>query len=57
VGGMVAGGIAAAMCYWGLPVEAAILLALPMVLVQALLLERSYALQLPNGLSAAPGYS
>jgi len=57
MGGMLAGGIAAAMCHWGLPVEAAILLALPMVLVQALLLERSYALQLPNGLSAAPGYS
>ena len=53
VGGMLAGSIAAAMCYWGLPVEAAILLALPMVLVQALLLERSYALQIPDGLRAA----
>jgi MFS transporter, DHA1 family, inner membrane transport protein len=53
VGGVLAGGLAAAMCYWGLPVEAAILLALPMVLVQALLLERSYALQFANGLSAA----
>ncbi len=39
----------------GLPVEAAILLALPMVLVQALLLERSYALQSPAGLGAAAG--
>jgi len=53
MGGMLAGALAAAMCYCGLPVEAAILLALPMVPVQALLLERSYALQFPNGLSAA----
>ena len=55
LGGALAGGLAAAMCYWGLPVEAAILLALPMVLVQALLLERSYALQSPAGLGAAAG--
>jgi MFS transporter, DHA1 family, inner membrane transport protein len=57
VGGLLAGGIAAAMCYWGLPVEAAILLALPMVPVQALLLERSYALQFPADLGAAAGYA
>jgi MFS family permease len=38
MGGVLAGGIAAAMCYWGLPIEAVILLALPMVPVQALLL-------------------
>jgi hypothetical protein len=50
---MLASGIAAAICHWGLPVEAAILLALPMVLVQALLLERSYALQFANGFRAA----
>jgi len=56
MGGVLAGGLAAAMCYCGLPVEAAILLALPMVPVQALLLERSYALQFSNGLSAAAGY-
>jgi DHA1 family inner membrane transport protein len=53
MGGVLAGTIAAAMCYWELPVAAAILLALPMVPVQALLLERSYALQFSNGLSAA----
>jgi MFS transporter, DHA1 family, inner membrane transport protein len=53
MGGVVAGGIAALMCYWGLPIEAAILLALPMVFVQALLLERSYALQFSNGVGAA----
>jgi Major Facilitator Superfamily len=57
MGGVVAGGLAAAMCYWGLPVEAVILLALPMVPVQALLLERSYALQFPTGLSAAASYA
>lgn len=44
-GGALAGGIAAAICFFGLPVEAAILPALPMVLVQALLLDRSYATQ------------
>ena len=44
-GGALAGGIAAAICFFGLPVEAAILPALPMVLVQALLLDRSYASQ------------
>ena len=54
MGAAFAGGLAAAMCYWGLPVEAAILLALPMVLVQALLLERSYALLFPAGFGAAP---
>ena len=53
VGGVIAAAIAAAMCHWGLPVEAAILLALPMVPVQAFLLERSYALQFPSGLNAA----
>jgi MFS transporter, DHA1 family, inner membrane transport protein len=57
MGGALAGGIAAAMCYWGLPVEAAILLALPMVPIQAFLLERSYALQFPTGLGAAAGYA
>ncbi len=45
VGGALAGGVAAAICFFGLPVEAAVLLALPMVLVQALFLERSYATQ------------
>jgi MFS transporter, DHA1 family, inner membrane transport protein len=44
-GGALAGGVAAAICFVGLPVEAAILPALPMVLVQALLLDRSYAAQ------------
>ena len=44
-GGALAGGVAATICFFGLPVEAAILPALPMVLVQALLLERSYAAQ------------
>ncbi len=43
VGGALAGGIAAAICFFGLPVEVAMLPALPMVFVQALLLERSYA--------------
>ena len=43
VGGALAGGVAAAICFFGLPVAAAILPALPMVLVQALLLDRSYA--------------
>jgi DHA1 family inner membrane transport protein len=57
MGGVLAGGIAAAMCYWGLPVDAVILLALPMVPVQALLLERSYALQSPAGVGAAEGYA
>jgi hypothetical protein len=42
-GGAVAGLIAAAFCAAGLPVEAAILLALPMIVVQKLLLNRSYA--------------
>jgi hypothetical protein len=37
------GRVAAAICLFGLPVEAAILPALPMMLVQALFLERSYA--------------
>ncbi len=45
VGGALAGGIAAAIAFFGLPIEMAILLALPMVLVQALLLDRSYATQ------------
>jgi MFS family permease len=42
-GGALAGIVAAAFCVSGLPVEAAILLALPMVAVQAALLDRSYA--------------
>jgi hypothetical protein len=37
--------IAAALCGLGLPVDAAILLALPMVFAQALVLERAYARQ------------
>jgi hypothetical protein len=41
-GGALAGLIAAGFCAFGLPLEAAILLALPMVAVQARLLERSY---------------
>jgi DHA1 family inner membrane transport protein len=45
IGGALAGSIAAAICFFQLPVEAAILLALPMVSVQALLLGRSYAIQ------------
>ena len=45
VGGALAGGLAAAICFFGLPVEVAILPALPMVLVQALILDRSYATQ------------
>ena len=45
VGGALAGGMAAAICFFGLPVEAAILPAMPMVLVQALLRDRSYATQ------------
>jgi predicted MFS family arabinose efflux permease len=57
MGGVLAGVIAAAMCYWGLPLEAVILLALPMVPVQALLLERSYALQSSADLRAAEGYA
>jgi MFS transporter, DHA1 family, inner membrane transport protein len=59
MGGIIASGFAAAMCYWGLPIEAAILLALPMVPVQALLLERSYALLFPPGsrAAAAAGYA
>ena len=48
MGGAFAGGIAAVICFFGLPVEAAILLALPMVLVQALLLDRVYAMQYPT---------
>ncbi len=44
-GGAVAGVIAAASCALGLPVAAAILLALPMVAVQASLLDRSYTHQ------------
>jgi hypothetical protein len=51
---MLAGVLGAAICHWGLPVEAVILMALPMVPIQALLLERSYALRFPGpGLSAA----
>jgi DHA1 family inner membrane transport protein len=42
-GGACAGVLAAAFCAFGLPIEAAILLALPMVVVQAMLLDRSYA--------------
>lgn len=42
-GGVAAALIAAAMCGLGLPVDAAVLLALPMVLAQALVLERTYA--------------
>jgi MFS transporter, DHA1 family, inner membrane transport protein len=48
LGGMLAGVLGAAMCFWGLPVEAVILMALPMVPIQALLLERSYALRFPG---------
>ena len=44
IGGALAGVMAAGICFFGLPIAAAILLALPMVLVQALLLDRSYAL-------------
>ena len=44
-GAVIAGLLAAAFCAIGLPVEAAILLALPMVLIQALLLNRGYARQ------------
>lgn len=47
MGGALAGAIAAAICFFGLPLAAAILLALPMVLIQALLLDRSYGLGLP----------
>ena len=42
-GGALAGIIAAVFCACGLPIEMAILLALPMVIAQALLLGRSYA--------------
>lgn len=42
-GAVIAGLVAAAFCAVGLPVEAAILLALPMVAVQVLLLDRGYA--------------
>lgn len=42
-GGVAAALIAATLCGLGLPVDAAILLALPMVLAQALVLERAYA--------------
>jgi MFS family permease len=42
-GGTAAGVIAAALLFSGIPLAAVILLALPMVLVQALVLERSYA--------------
>jgi hypothetical protein len=42
-GGTLAGVLAAALCLVALPLAAAILLALPVVLLQALLLERSYA--------------
>jgi hypothetical protein len=42
-GGTLAGVLAPALCLVGLPLAAAILLALPVVLLQALLLERSYA--------------
>jgi hypothetical protein len=41
-GGVLAGLIAAALCASGLPIEAVILLALPGVVVQALLLQSSY---------------
>lgn len=44
-GGVAAALIAAALCGLGLPVDAAILLALPMVFAQALVLERAYARQ------------
>jgi len=45
IGGALAGVIAALICFLKLPLAAAILLALPMVLLQALLLDRSYALR------------
>lgn len=44
-GGVAAALIAATVCGLGLPVDAAILLALPMVFAQALVLERTYARQ------------
>jgi MFS family permease len=44
-GGVAAALIAAALCGLGLPVDAAMLLALPMVFAQALVLERAYARQ------------
>lgn len=47
-GGAAAALIAAALCGLGLPVEAVILLALPMVLAQAFVLERSYARRHPS---------
>ncbi|HTV38542.1 MAG TPA: MFS transporter [Xanthobacteraceae bacterium] len=47
-GAVIAGLLAAAFCAIGLPVEAAILLALPMVLIQALLLNRGYARQVAS---------
>lgn len=49
-GAVIAGLVAAAFCAIGLPVEAAILLALPIVVVQVLLLDRGYA----KGAAAAP---
>jgi MFS family permease len=56
-GGACAGLIAAAFCALGLPVDAAILLTLPMIAVQAALLDRSYADRAASlratGLSAA----
>jgi len=45
IGGVCAGVIAAVICVFGLSMAAAILLALPMVLVQALLLDRGYTRQ------------
>jgi MFS transporter, DHA1 family, inner membrane transport protein len=42
-GGALAGVLAAALCLFDLPLAAAVLLALPVVLLQALLLERGYA--------------
>jgi MFS transporter, DHA1 family, inner membrane transport protein len=53
-GGAFAGLIAATVCASGLPVEATILLALPMVAVQALLLERCYTYQARLARQAAP---
>jgi MFS transporter, DHA1 family, inner membrane transport protein len=54
-GGAAAGAVAAGFCLLGLPIAASILLALPMVPVQALLLGRSYASGRASGAPAALG--
>jgi hypothetical protein len=55
IGGAIAGLIAAALCAYSLPIEAAILLALPAVAGQALLLRKSYRRE-PRAMVTAPGY-